>query len=305
MRKIPLLHMAREKFTGRKRSQPGACMEVQAFAKVNLALDVLGKREDGYHELDMVMAPVSLYDSLRIEQLDDAAAFDEIICENIVLPAENTLTRTLQVMREKAGLQHSYKITLKKRIPSQAGLGGGSADAAALIHALCRMENIDLSMEEKMEIGSRIGADVPYCLMGGFARVQGIGEKVQPIYTDWKIPVLLVKPEGGLSTPESFARYDAMENRSIDVDIVEDALRKQDIGLLYQTMANALESQALKALPELSGLREEMGDLGLVRVVMTGSGSCLMGFCIDEEVLDEAAGLLRTHYPFVEKAWIG
>lgn len=280
-------------------------MEVKAFAKVNLALDITGKREDGYHDLDMIMAPVNVFDTLSVDRLDRQAVEDEIFCTNETLPENNTLVKTLHAMRAQGGLEGYYRVVLTKGIPSQAGMGGASADAAALIHALCEIESLPLDMEEKIQIGRSVGSDVPYCLVGGYARVRGTGEKVQPVFTDWKIPVLLVKPEGGLSTPESFARYDEMENRSYDIDIVEDALRKQDIGLLYQTMANALEPQAFEAIPLLETVREDLADQGLVRVMMTGSGSCMMGFCVDEELLDQAEQVLKDRYPFVRKAWIG
>lgn len=275
-------------------------MKVEAPAKVNLALDILGSRPDGYHELDMIMAEIGLADSLEIERSDR----DVILCDK-PLPPCNTLTKTLEVLREQYGLKHSYKIVLHKRVPEQAGLGGGSADAAALIKALNTMEHLNLSVEQMMEAGAKVGADVPFCILGGYARVKGIGEQCTPIPCDWKIPVLLIKPEQGISTPACFAAWDAMDSRPCDIDIVEDALRKKDPALLYQTMINTLEPVAADQLPDLYAIKEDMNECGIVRVMMTGSGSTMMGFCIDEELLDKAQKTLSNKYPFVVKTTIG
>lgn len=275
-------------------------METKAFAKVNLALDILDAREDGYHDMDMIMAPIDLWDDLEITPSDQ----DEILCEEIVLPQKNTLTKALDVLRNEYNLQGHYKIRLKKRIPEQAGLGGGSADAAALITALNKMEHLDMTLGDMLEAGAKVGADVPFCIFGGYARVQGIGERCREIQSDWKIPVLLVKPAEGMSTPEAFSIFDGMEHKPLDIDIVEDALVKKDEALLYSTMANALEPIAFDKLPVLDEIKEDMNEYGIVRVLMSGSGSTIMGFCVDEENLDKAEKNLAGKYPFVLKTWI-
>lgn len=262
-------------------------MKIEAKAKVNLALDVLKKRENGMHEMDMVNARADLADILWIERADQ----DEIYCQELALPANNTLTKTLHLLRQY-GLKDHYKITLKKNIPDQAGLGGGSADAAALLQALNEYENLGLSLETLEQIGFQIGADVPCCLHQGFTRVQGAGEKVKDLNVKWEIPVLLVKGKEGISTKQAFEAIDALNREPLDVDIVQDAVRKRDLGLLYQTMTNAFEPIAFEKL-KLDQLKEKMQEIGLVRVMMSGSGSCLMGFCVDKEVLDQAYQALK------------
>ncbi len=280
-------------------------MKVRVPAKVNLALDVLGRYENGYHELDMIMAPVSVYDEMEITALEPEASQDQMECLNEELPEKNTLTKAMDSLRRHLPIRHFYHVVLEKGIPSQAGMGGGSADAAALIHSVCRLEGLKPSLKLLQEIGAEVGADVPYCLLGGYARVRGFGEKTRPIYTDWKIPVLLVKPEHGISTPECFRKWDASDPVHYDIDIIEDALTKKDPALLFSTMANALEDPAFEQLPELYEISEEMGDHGIVRVMMTGSGSVLMGFSVDEEVIDRACEKMKDRYPFVQKAVIG
>lgn len=276
-------------------------MKVKARAKVNLALDVLGKREDGYHDLDMIMAPCALYDELEIEPADH----QEIVCEGEELPESNTLTKTMDLLKSRFPLKHEYKIRLYKGIPSQAGLGGASADAAALLKAVNTLENLNLSLEELMDLGAEIGADVSFCLFDQPARVKGTGEIVSGIKMDWTIPVLLVKPDIGISTPACFAACDEEERKPLDVDIVQDALAKEDLGLLFQTMDNALEPVACRLAPVLRCIRDELNDAGIVRVMMTGSGSTMMGFSVDEEVMEEACRKLSERYPFVRLTYIG
>ncbi len=279
-------------------------MKVKAYAKVNLALDILGVRDtDGYHIMDMVNAPVSLYDELDIEPSNTEE--DVISAVGFKLPGSSTLHKALAVLREHAGLKNHYVITLTKSIPDKAGLGGGSADAAALIQALNDMEQLGLSMEDMDRLGFLVGADVPCCLHNAFTRIGGAGEQVKEIASDWHIPVLLVQGVKGISTPEAFARFESAPSSALDIDIVSDAVRKKDIGLLYQTMVNAFEPQAFEALDELVEQKEQMQDNGLVRVLMTGSGSCLMGFCVDDDVMEEACENLAEIYPFVYPAYIG
>lgn len=276
-------------------------MKTKAYAKVNLALDILGTRPDGLHEMDMVNAPVSLYDELIIEDADE----DSIVCPSFRLPSDSTLHKALALLREKGGLKGHYAVTLIKNIPDQAGLGGASADAAALLAALNEKEQLQLSSEELDAIGFEIGADVPCCLHGTFCRVQGAGEKVIDLPVSWKIPVLIAQGSKGISTADAFARYEENALPPRDIDIVQDAVRKKDIALLYQTMTNAFEPGAFAAMDELCELREDMRDAGLVRVMMTGSGSCLLGFCVDDDVMDEAFEILLEKYPFVWKGEIG
>lgn len=276
---------------------------VKAYGKVNLALDVLEKRNDGLHEMDMVNAKVDLADELVIESC--AGQKDEIICESLFLPQDNTLTKTLRLLREH-GLKGHYKIKLHKAIPDQAGLGGGSADAAALLKALNEMEELGLSLSELEAIGFQIGADVPCCLHEGFTRVHGAGETVEDLAMKWKIPVILAKCEAGISTKQAFEGLDTQKRERLDIDIVQDAVRKKDLGLLYQTMVNAFEPLAFEMLPEVGALKEKMLDAGLVRVMMSGSGSCLMGFCVDEDVREQAYQTLKENPDlFVWKGSVG
>lgn len=272
-------------------------MKVKAHAKVNLALEVKEKRTDGYHEMDMIMAPIELYDVLDIEP--NGQNQDVIVCEEEQLPQNNTLMKTLDLLRKKAGLKNHYKIKLTKNIPSQAGLGGASADAAALIHALDLLEDLQLSDQQKKELGAQIGADVPFCLCTKPARVQGIGEIITPVFLpeNWSLPILLVKPAAGVSTPACFARLDAETHDPIEIEPILKALKQNDLPALFASIDNAMEAPARDLCPALLDAREELEQLNLDRVLMTGSGSTLMGFSQDESRLEQAAALLKEKRP--------
>lgn len=278
-------------------------MKVLAPAKVNIALDVVGKMENGYHELDMIMAPISLFDELNIQPIHGSE--DIILCDGAQLPEKNTIQKSIDLMRNQYAFENHYLVEVKKSIPMQAGLAGGSADAAAVLKAINEIEKLNLTEEILIDLGKRVGADVPFCLVNEWARVQGIGEKIRRLNCDWKFDILLVKPKEGVSTPASFSIWDSKENKKLDVDIVEEALVSKNVELLYTTMVNDLEPIGQELLPVLNTIKEDMNDLGIVRVMMSGSGSSMMGFSVDQDVLDEAKKVLKDRYEFVEVVTVG
>lgn len=249
-------------------------MKVEAQAKVNLALDVVGTMENGYHELDMIMAPVSLYNEIEIIP----ASKDRITCDTMVLPENSTIHKTLQVLREKKSSLGHYRIHVIKHIPDQAGLAGSSADAAAVFKAICHIENLSMDRAQQLQLAAKIGADVPFCMVNRFARVKGIGEKIETITTDWKLSCLLVKPSFGISTPQAFQIWETKEPLHVDVSQIQECIEQKDYDCLLHKIQNALEMPAFMLQPTLKELKESMEAFGLDRVMMTGSGSCLMGF---------------------------
>lgn len=276
-------------------------MKVYARAKVNLALDVLGRLDNGYHELDMVMAPVSIYDEIDIEKADA----DSITCTGMELPENNTISKMLKVLRSKFQMASHYAISLKKNIPDQAGLAGGSADAAAVCKAIIEMEHLDVSQADMFELGKLVGADVPFCMHDDWARVRGIGEIIEPIHTHLKISVVLIKPEFGISTALSFSKWKAGKPYHPEVDLVQSAIEEENLDLLYQTMGNSLEPIAFEIEPALEEIKRDMQDAGLVRVLMSGSGSSLLGFSVDDYVLKHAYEELSKKYKDVRFVTIG
>ena len=276
-------------------------MKVQARAKINLALDVVERMDNGYHSLDMIMAPISICDEIEIE----IGICDEVTCEGMKLPEKNTVSKMVQVLKELYHLSSNYKISIKKHIPAQAGLGGGSADAAAVCKAILQMEGIEETEENLYEITKQVGADVPFCIHDKWARVKGIGEKITPIESDWQFNIIVVKPDFGISTANAFSKWKESRPFHPDVDLVESRIREKNMDLLYQTMANALEPIAFEIEPELNQVKMDMEDAGLVRILMSGSGSSMLGFSVDEDVIQSAYERLKEKYSFVQIVHVG
>lgn len=276
-------------------------MKIYAPAKVNLALDVIGQFANGYHNLDMIMAPISLFDEIDIEISDK----DEFIGVGMELPSNSTVHKMVEVFRKTFHIHHSYKILVKKNIPAEAGLAGGSADGAGVLEGLLKLENIECPLEKQIFMGKEVGADVPFCIFKKFARVQGIGEIITPIQTDWRFPILIVKPEGGVSTPACFKKWHETIPALVDVDGVAKAIEEKSYSGLIQSMNNALEAPAFELLPVLTTLKDEMMSFGLDRVMMSGSGSSMMGFSQDVDLLYKIKEEMKTKYPFVEVVFVG
>ena len=181
---------------------------MMAHAKINWALEVTGVRPDGYHALDMLMQRIDLADELVMEPARGISL--TVDGKSIPSGGRNLVVRAANALNEYMGTRRGARIRLKKRIPVRAGLGGGSADCAAALLGLNRMWRLNLPESKLMEIGLRLGADVPYLLRGGFARVRGIGDELTPLDGARSVPLVLVRPGGGLSTPHVFAEYDRM-----------------------------------------------------------------------------------------------
>lgn len=276
-------------------------MQVKAHAKINIALDVVKRMDNGYHALDMIMVPISLYDEIEIEKSEQ----DLITCQGMELPEKNTITKMLQVLRENHSISSGYRINVIKHIPEQAGLAGGSADAASVCKAIMKLENLSIDESTLFSLGKKVGADVPFCLYNKWARVKGIGEEISGIDTDWKFNAVLLKPDFGISTPMAFSKWKESRPFHPDVDLVQLAVQEKNMDLLYQTMANSLEPIAFELEPELNQIKMDMEDAGLVRILMSGSGSSMIGFSVDEDVLEGACEKLSEKYNFVKMITIG
>lgn len=244
-------------------------MRVYAHAKINCALNVVGKRSDGYHELDMLMQSVSLYDVLNLSEAPRFSAR----CGTRPLGADDLIVRAANAYFQSTGLNSDVSINVQKNIPAMAGLGGGSADAAGVLLGLERMF-APLGARERNAIALSLGADVPFCLMGGLARARGIGEKLRPLSPP-VYALLLLKPSGGVSTAEVFRTLTLPCPRA-DVDAAEAAL-PGGVHSLAPHLANALEPRATELLPEIAVIKSWLLSHGALGASMTGSGSCVYG----------------------------
>ena len=181
-------------------------MELKAYAKINLGLKILDKTSDGYHILDMIMLPISLCDNIKITKRNDSISVVKVI-NNFPLPEENSITKSIKLMQEKYGFNNGFDVEIEKNIPTQAGMGGGTADAAEVIKAINILMDINAPIDELIDVAMKAGSDVVYSLYSTLSRVQGKGEIVKVINKEFKYPILIVKPKSGIKTKECFELY--------------------------------------------------------------------------------------------------
>jgi len=272
-------------------------MKIKAYAKINVGLDVVSKRDDGYHELSMVMLPIELYDLIDIEPALEASF--RCTPPYRIRPEKNTLLKAIEVCREARPFETQFRIHLHKTIPSQAGLGGGSSDAAAIINYLDDYFKWKLSDEEKIGLAVKVGADVPFCLFNKPAIVSGIGEKLDFFTMKKPLNLVLIQPHKGVSTKLAFKDLDIPNLVHPKISDIALALKEGNELALYESMGNSLEDKAISLVPEIELIKKELLDYCLEFSMMTGSGSVVMGFSQDEGLLHKAAKDLKSHYRFV------
>ena len=273
---------------------------VKSFAKINISLDVVNKRKDGYHELDSIMLPIELHDSIIIETLnkstDNFVTVDDF---SNGLVHYNLATTAINAMADKYSFSTKFRIYIHKVIPMQAGLGGGSSNAAFTMKAVNQMLNLHATDEELIELAASFGADIPFFIPCLPARCKGIGEKLEPINIKNNYYVLLVKPNVGCSTKEVFALADQEEYVHPDIPNVLKALEEGDDDLLAASIGNSLENAAIKLVPEIKQIKNALKERGLKIVLMTGSGSTVFALSTDQKQLKKIAKEFEDHY-FVE-----
>ena len=272
-------------------------MRITARAKVNWTLAVLGRREDGFHELDTLMQSVHLCDAIEIAP---DAGLTLAVAGKAAVPRDgsNLALRAAEHLRAAVGTTQGARILLRKRIPTSAGLGGGSADAAAVLLGLNALWGLGLSSRELKELALGIGADVPFCLCGGLARAAGIGEALTPLTPAKRQELVIVKPAIGLSTPGVFAAYDAKAEkpRNPDTDAAMAALLRGDAAGLARSMGNALEPAAIAIRPEIAQCIQALEHFGALRAQMTGSGSAVIGLFETADAAAHAARACGRHW---------
>lgn len=270
-------------------------MEIKARAKINWTLDVVGKRADGYHLLDTVMQPLELCDFITIEQ-DEGLSLALAAPASLSVGEDNLMLRAARALQAYAGVSAGARMRLEKHIPMGAGLGGGSADAAAVLKALNALWGLGLSLDTLCEIGVGLGADIPFCLHDAPRRAQGIGERLSPISCGRRFPLLVLQPCAALSTKEVFSAYSAASPRRPDTQGALRALAAGDLPLLSQCAANVLEEAALSLRPEISAAKTALRQAGAVMAQMTGSGSAVFGVFESEAQAALAQALLRRRF---------
>ncbi|MBO0446462.1 4-(cytidine 5'-diphospho)-2-C-methyl-D-erythritol kinase [Enterococcus ureilyticus] len=252
----------------------------KAPAKINLGLDALYKRQDGYHELEMIMASVDLADRLTFELLPKNEIVIETNSSFLPVDRRNHVYQAAELLKNTFHLTQGVKIYIEKRIPVAAGLAGGSSDCAAALRGLNRLWNLGLSVEELAELGSVIGSDVPYCIHGGTAFVTGRGEKIEFLPAMPQCWVVLVKPKMSVSTSSIFSSLSFNSIQHPDIIGLKRAVETDDYQLMTEKIGNALEGVTIKRHPVIQQIKDRMLKYGADAALMSGSGPTVFALCV-------------------------
>ena len=259
-------------------------MVIKSPAKINLALQIQGTRDDGYHLLRMVNLPLELHDVLEIETLP-IYNVTHVTCDEMRLLGlrSNLCTRAVDLMREKFGFKNHFMIHIHKEIPFAAGLGGGSSNAAVVFVALNKILKLGLTTDQLCELALPLGSDIPFFLRGYPALAEGIGEKLTRIHPKKQYHCLLVKPDKGLSTKDVYQKVDECPKVDIDIDAVVKGLEEGDEGLIAASFGNDLYPASCALLPEVKNVVDTMRADGFALSAMSGSGSCCFALSLDHK----------------------
>lgn len=250
----------------------------KAPAKINLTLDVLGKRDDGYHEVEMIMTMVDLSDRLELEELPRDTIIISSPVGYIPLDEKNLAFQAAKLIKERYNVKQGVYIHIDKNIPVSAGLGGGSSDAAATLRGLNRLWKLNIAEEELLAMGAEIGSDVPFCVTGGTALAKGRGEILEKIESPPPCWVILAKPQVSVSTSEIYRQFDATNTeREPKSRLVKQAIERQHYEDMCAHMSNMLEEVTLRLYPEVARIKSCMQRLGADGVQMSGSGPTIFG----------------------------
>lgn len=267
-----------------------------AYAKINLALRVLGRRPDGYHEIQTLFQTVTLRDRLTFEPLGEAGRF-ELRCDAPGVPVDesNLVSRAARALCERYAPRKGARIYLEKLIPAQGGLGGGSSDAAAALLGLSRLWELETGKSELSEIGARLGADVPFFLTGGTALGEGLGTDITPLEDAPRKPLIIVTPGVKVSTAEAYRalRAPALTKAESLAKLPSSRAEAQKTGSLYDELRNDFESVVFNLRPEIERARNALTQAGAEKALLAGSGASVFGLFGSREEQERAARLLR------------
>ena len=271
-------------------------MKVKAFAKINLCLDVLRRKEDGYHEVEMVMTNVDIADVLEIKELEEKKILLKSDNKDLAMDETNLIYKAIVLLQKEAGKDFGIELSLEKNIPMEAGMAGGSADAAATLKAVNELFKLNISKDRLLELGASLGADIPFCIMGGTALASGVGEKLKSLKPLPKMKILIAKPNTGLSTKKVYESLDienlnksGFRHRDVKemVSVIEsDKDEKTKIKEIADSLNNILELPSVKLLPFIEDIKKTMMDNNCLGCLMSGSGTAVFGiFDSDEDML--------------------
>lgn len=268
-------------------------MKKKSYAKINLILDVIEKREDGYHNIDGIMQLVDLHDVVDVELADSF----EIICNNPNVPTDekNLVFEAFSLMKEKYGFKENFKIKIEKNIPVCAGIAGGSSNCAVVINAIDELLKLNLTLEEKTEIARKIGADVTYLLVGKTARTRGIGEKLDILSDLPKTKILIVNNGVEIPTPYVYSQITPSGKNSRVDDLIE-IYNCKNYKKFFENIYNVMEDISINYCPEIKEIKDKMAELGCFKALMSGSGPTVFGIFYDDLSFEKAYEHFSSKY---------
>lgn len=268
--------------------------QVKAYAKINLGLDVVRRREDGYHEVRMIMQTVKLFDELTFQLLEEDVIRIKTNLGVIPVDDSNLIYKAIQLLKEQYGITKGMEVDLMKSIPVAAGMAGGSTDCAATLETASELFGLSLSQKELMELGVKLGADVPYCILKGTALSEGIGELLTTLPAMPDCYILVAKPPVSVST--KFV-YESLDSKEIpyhpDIDGMVAAIKQGSLSGITERMENVLESVTIPAHPEIDKIKSCMKEMGAENALMSGSGPTVFGIFKDAQTAERAADAIR------------
>lgn len=264
-------------------------ISIKSYAKINLGLDVTGVLDNGYHTVKMVMQTISLYDSLYFEKRKTPGIVLRNNLSYLPVNEKNLVYAAIRLFRETYHISNGVYANLVKKIPVAAGMAGGSGNAAATLIAMNRLFDKNVPLEELMELGLKLGADVPYCLMGGTALAEGIGEILTPLQAPPQAKILIVKPDLSISTQMVYQNL-TLDGNTVhpDIDATMAAIKAGNLKDMCASLGNVLEDVTVRLHPEIAEIKQKMTDLGAAGSLMSGSGPTVFGIFEEEQSAAEA-----------------
>lgn len=277
----------------------------KAYAKVNLGLDIISKRPDGYHEVSMVMHSIDLCDEIVIKKTGDNSRTYTTDSLKLPMDSSNLVCKAAELFCNTYNIEEGFSIELVKRIPMAAGLAGGSSDAAAVLRGLNELFQVKATTEELMKLGKKLGADVPYCVMGKTALAEGIGEILSEIPSPEFKYWLIVKPDVDVSTKWAYDEIDyATDLKHPDIKGLVCAIENSDYDTVYRKMENIFETVINEKYPIINDIRVVMEECGAKKAMMSGSGPTVFGIFDTKDALNEAAEKINLlKHEFIYKIW--
>ncbi len=269
-------------------------LELKALAKINLGLDVLGRRENGYHDVRMVMQTIHLYDDVILEKTKEPGIHLETNLSYLPVDENNIAYKAAKLLRDEFGITEGIRIRLKKFIPVAAGMAGGSTNAAAVLFGMNRMYGLGLTEQQLKDRGVKLGADVPYCIMRGTVLAEGIGEILTPLPPMPKCYVLIAKPGISVSTKIVYEKFDALKDvEHPDIDRLMLGLENGKLAEVASSMGNVLEGVTIGLYPVIENIKQVMIQEGALNAMMSGSGPTVFGIFEDRRTAKKAYNVLK------------